>query len=45
MCYQARGDPGDSEKAAAHYRKYLESVPTPLDADAVRQQMTGLGAN
>jgi Protein kinase domain len=45
MCYQARGDPGDTEKAAAHYRKYLESVPTPLDADAVRQQMAGLSPN
>ena len=45
MCYQARGDPGDTEKAAAHYRKYLESVPTPLDADAVRQQMAGLNPN
>jgi serine/threonine protein kinase len=45
MCYQARGDPGDSEKAAAHYRKYLESVPTPLDADAVRQQLAGLKEN
>jgi tRNA A-37 threonylcarbamoyl transferase component Bud32 len=45
MCYQARGDSGDTEKAAAHYRKYLESVPTPLDADAVRQQLAGLSGN
>jgi serine/threonine-protein kinase len=43
MCYQARGEAGDSEKAALHYRKYLESVPTPLDADAVRQQLASLG--
>jgi serine/threonine protein kinase len=42
MCYQTRGDPGDSDLAAAHYRKYLESVPTPLDAAAVRQQLAGL---
>src|SRR5262249_45214004 len=45
MCYQARGDPGDSEKAAGECRKCLESVPTPLDADAVRQQMAGLKGN
>jgi hypothetical protein len=42
MCYQTRGEPGDSDLAAAHYRKYLESVPTPLDAAAVRQQLAGL---
>ncbi len=42
MCYQARGEPGDANLAAAHYKKYLESVPTPLDAAAVRQQLAGL---